>query len=453
MLHHLPPPHPALTTLHYQAGLPSNGNFLKAKMRQDTSPASVAPATSSQPSGHHSSFLIDDILGRPSTNTSRAAHQKSLDLRISTATASSTAPSSSLSPPPSSSSTTKGISTIAFRTVSTPASPPPTPTTPPSHSPPSALTLTTHFKNIKGDVSPPIIPQQHHRSVLTSSSPSSSSIDIHPQHQHNHHHHHHHHQQQQQQQHHSQQSAGHPPHPLTRPTPINPAALASPLAGLYKPLFEHATIQHKPLFDQAALQQAAYLQHPLGSNPHLHYHQALVNQLYTAGPYSRPEFAFLDRHPGFAKLGPKPWHMWSPFLQGRPLHKRKGGQVRFSNDQTVELEQKFEGHKYLSPPERKKLAKSLGLTERQVKTWFQNRRAKWRRLKQESPAGDSASESTGQGKDHSDLDLSAKSLGPSHEEHRHNLSDEEDDFEDGEANISDDDDDEIDVVDVRGHHF
>lgn len=64
--------------------------------------------------------------------------------------------------------------------------------------------------------------------------------------------------------------------------------------------------------------------------------------------------------------GPKPWHFWSPFLQ-RPLHKRKGGQVRFSNDQTVELEKKFEGHKYLSPPERKKLAKSLQLTERQVR--------------------------------------------------------------------------------------
>lgn len=74
-------------------------------------------------------------------------------------------------------------------------------------------------------------------------------------------------------------------------------------------------------------------------------------------------------------------YMWGPYMQ-RPLHKRKGGQVRFSNDQTIELEKKFENQKYLSPPERKKLAKSLQLTERQVKTWFQNRRAKWRRLKQ-----------------------------------------------------------------------
>lgn len=59
--------------------------------------------------------------------------------------------------------------------------------------------------------------------------------------------------------------------------------------------------------------------------------------------------------------------------------------MRFSNDQTIELEKKFETQKYLSPPERKRLAKMLQLSERQVKTWFQNRRAKWRRLKQENP--------------------------------------------------------------------
>ena len=58
--------------------------------------------------------------------------------------------------------------------------------------------------------------------------------------------------------------------------------------------------------------------------------------------------------------------LWNPFIQ-RPLHKRKGGQVRFSNDQTLELEKKFENQKYLSPPERKKLAKALQLSERQVR--------------------------------------------------------------------------------------
>lgn len=73
------------------------------------------------------------------------------------------------------------------------------------------------------------------------------------------------------------------------------------------------------------------------------------------------------------------WNLFLPKPQ-----KKKGGQVRFSNEQTMELEKIFESQKYLSPPERKQLSKVLGLTERQVKTWFQNRRAKWRRFKQEA---------------------------------------------------------------------
>ncbi|XP_045468312.1 homeobox protein EMX2 [Harmonia axyridis] len=59
--------------------------------------------------------------------------------------------------------------------------------------------------------------------------------------------------------------------------------------------------------------------------------------------------------------------------------KKKGGQVRFSLEQTEVLEQRFSSHKYLSPEDRKCLAKTLNLSDRQVKTWFQNRRAKWRR--------------------------------------------------------------------------
>ncbi|CAI5456719.1 unnamed protein product [Caenorhabditis angaria] len=71
-----------------------------------------------------------------------------------------------------------------------------------------------------------------------------------------------------------------------------------------------------------------------------------------------------------------------PYMSKSP-QKRKGGQIRFTNEQTDALEHKFDSHKYLSPQERKKLAKSLSLTERQVKTWFQNRRAKWRRVRKD----------------------------------------------------------------------
>lgn len=62
---------------------------------------------------------------------------------------------------------------------------------------------------------------------------------------------------------------------------------------------------------------------------------------------------------------------------------RKGGQVRFTHTQSTELERVFSLQKYVSPQERKQLARSIDLSERQVKTWFQNRRAKWRRIKLE----------------------------------------------------------------------
>ncbi|VDN90041.1 unnamed protein product [Brugia pahangi] len=88
-----------------------------------------------------------------------------------------------------------------------------------------------------------------------------------------------------------------------------------------------------------------------------------------------------ERNPVIIDWDPQlPW--LQPSMQ-KSQHKRKGGQIRFTNEQTDALEQKFGNHKYLSSQERKKLARSLQLSERQVKTWFQNRRAKWRRIRKD----------------------------------------------------------------------
>lgn len=201
----------------------------------------------------------------------------------------------------------------------------------------------------------------------------------------------------------SSQSAG-----LAKPTPINPAALHTnslTANSLFKPV---------TVYEPTTLLSTPYLPSHFGYSP-----SALMNQIYPI-PY-RQEYAYLERHPFHTKVfKPFPW----PYMQ-RPLQKRKGGQVRFSNDQTIELEKKFESQKYLSPPERKRLAKLLQLTERQVKTWFQNRRAKWRRLKQESPSEDKTEENGGENKNDDD-------------DHNQCTTDDED-FDDNES------DDEIDV--------
>jgi Homeodomain len=71
------------------------------------------------------------------------------------------------------------------------------------------------------------------------------------------------------------------------------------------------------------------------------------------------------------------YHPYSSYLMPPCGSKRKGGQVRFTPQQTQSLERRFSNHKYLSPEDRRKLAMELSLSDRQVKTWFQNRRAKW----------------------------------------------------------------------------
>ncbi|ERE78766.1 homeobox protein DBX1-like protein [Cricetulus griseus] len=54
----------------------------------------------------------------------------------------------------------------------------------------------------------------------------------------------------------------------------------------------------------------------------------------------------------------------------------------FSDVQRKALEKTFQKQKYISKPDRKKLAAKLGLKDSQVKIWFQNRRMKWRNSKE-----------------------------------------------------------------------
>lgn len=58
---------------------------------------------------------------------------------------------------------------------------------------------------------------------------------------------------------------------------------------------------------------------------------------------------------------------------------KKKQRTAFTRQQLQDLETRFSQQKYLTRRDRCALADKLGLTEKHVKTWYQNRRTKWKR--------------------------------------------------------------------------
>ncbi|XP_074495855.1 barH-like 1 homeobox protein [Sebastes fasciatus] len=61
------------------------------------------------------------------------------------------------------------------------------------------------------------------------------------------------------------------------------------------------------------------------------------------------------------------------------LKKPRKARTAFSDQQLAKLERSFQNQKYLNVQDRMELAGSLQLSDTQVKTWYQNRRTKWKR--------------------------------------------------------------------------
>uniref|UniRef100_A0A4X2JPG7 Homeobox domain-containing protein n=1 Tax=Vombatus ursinus TaxID=29139 RepID=A0A4X2JPG7_VOMUR len=70
--------------------------------------------------------------------------------------------------------------------------------------------------------------------------------------------------------------------------------------------------------------------------------------------------------------------------RGSKARPRRKPRVLFSQAQVFELERRFRQQRYLSAPEREHLARALRLTSTQVKIWFQNRRYKCKRQRQDA---------------------------------------------------------------------
>lgn len=104
---------------------------------------------------------------------------------------------------------------------------------------------------------------------------------------------------------------------------------------------------------------------------------AFSHSQYCEAPFTggtlNPAIAGVPRHLALGYAS-----QWS--TSQNPIHRQRKKRIPYSKQQIAELEMAFENNRFLTPEVRLNISFKLGLTERQVKIWFQNQRQKEKKL-------------------------------------------------------------------------